>query len=284
MSIENINIMRNLITFLILLTSLVSLSQNGKLKKSNSGGVNENSRIVREFVPPNDNNRATYNDVEEPNFDKKLVFIEIAHLLDSIREYMYDQKFLETKIDVNASKGAEHHCKYLKNLIDIKNPKIDGFITHNEFKKDGTCEYLGNDTLIFDWAKRMTYFAKDSMGFIGEVCSVGSLKIISYKGLTPKEIAKNIIFDFYHSKEHWDILTYYGYTEIALDIEIKKDFYGYFTYWFTMAVGYDIKISKKLHKSKFYFPGNQLGLTEYYEEINRVCTFNELKIKKPTLK
>ena len=270
--------MRNLITFLILLTSLVSLSQNSKVKKSNSGGVNEDSRIVREFVPPTPKNVSS--EKIQPNFDKKLVFIEIAHLLDSIREYMYDQKFLETKIDINGSKGAEHHCNFLKNFI-VKKDLNRTFLGHGEIKEYGDFKYDGKDTVIFDWAKRMRYFAKDSMDFLGEVCSGGDLIFISHEGLTAKEIAKNIIYDFYDSKEHWEILTYSSYTEIALDLQVKQLPNNHYVYWFTMAVGYDVNITKKSFKSKFYYPGNQLGLTEYYEEVYKVSKIN--KIKKPTL-
>ena len=92
------------------------------------------------------------------------------------------------------------------------------------------------------------------MGFCGEVCSARALTLISTKGLTPKEIAKNIIYGFHHSKEHWDILTYFGYTEIAADFEIRKNLDGNYVYWFTLVTGYKIIINKRIEKNPYYYP------------------------------
>jgi hypothetical protein len=229
------------------------------------------TKPLRDFIPPkwgpND-----YGSVE-PNFNKKLVLQEIAHLLDSIREYMYMCDLLVTEVDTIASKGAEHHCKYLKNLINPNDPTAV-YLTHNEFKSDHNSSYVGKDTLIYWWGNRMRYYAKDLMGFCGEVCSAGPLSLISYKGLTPKEIAKQIIYGFHYSKEHWEILTYYGYTKIAADIQIRKNPDGDYDYWFTLATGYNVITTKTTHKSQFYYPGNTLGLTEYYDIVDRKCIFN----------
>ena len=275
--------MKRLITIvvLVMLSNNINSQINSRNKKNNKNKIEKEveTNPLRDFTPPkwglND-----YGSVE-PNFNKKLVLLEVAHLLDSIREYMYICDLLITEVDTIASKGAEHHCKYLKNLINPNKPTAV-YLTHNEFKSDNECSYIGRDTIIPTWGNRMRYYAKDLMGFCGEVCSAGPLSLISYKGLSPKEIAKHIIYNFHHSKEHWEILTYYGYTKIATDIQIRKNPDGDYDYWFTLATGYNIITTKKIEKNQFYYPNDSklksdpFFSTEYYEVVNKKYVFNKV--------
>ena len=272
--------MKNLIILISLLGSLVSFSQNNK-----NGGkrfkFEEDGWPVRisnrDFIP--DKICIKHEQIEEPNFDEKLVIQEIAILLDSIREYMYEDDMLNTEVDTIANKGAIHHNKYLKNVIDPNNEDA-AYLSHNEVKKDRNCFYNGKDTLICFWRKRMEHFSDGTMGFCGEVCSAGPLSFISTKGLTPKEIAKNIIYGFYHSKEHWRILTHFDYTKIAADFEIRKNPKGDYIYWFTMSTGFKIIINKSKIKNRFYFPNNPkfkndtFCNTEYIEVIDKKIVTN----------
>ncbi len=237
------------------------------------------TKPLRDFIPPkwepND-----YGSVE-PNFNKKLVLLEVAHLLDSIREYIYSRDLLVTEVDSIASKGCEHHCIFMKNLVNLNNPNLE-YLSHEEFNKDDETIYIGKDTLISDWVKRNKFFSKGLMTSGGEVCSVGPLSLISYKGATPKEIAKNIVYDFFSSKEHWGILTSVSYTRIAADIQIKKNKNGTYIYWFTLVTGHKVTITKKMVKNTLYFPNDSklknsdfLPFTkEYYEVVEKKILTN----------
>lgn len=273
--------MKNLILVLILLFSVVGISQNknSKTKKQPivdpDGYVHE--LVVNEFVPPEW--VGNHCPDEEPNFNEELVIQEIALLLDSIREYMYEKKVLKTNINSVGNKGVQHHNRYMRDFVNPNNPNTI-YVGHNEIKKGVKCYYIGKDTLIYDWADRMDFFAKDSMGILSEVCSGGSLLLISKKGLTPKEIAKKIIYGFHHSKEHWEILTYFGYTEIAADFEIRKNSENEYSYWFTLVTGYKIIINKRIEKNPYYYPEKPNSKVdpffsmESYEVVDRKYVFN----------
>lgn len=280
--------MKKLFVFLMLMGSLVGFSQvnffNKKrydVKKSHNTKKRGEDKVVkededkrlREFVHPGW--KVTDYGMVEPNFNKKLVLLEVAHLLDSIREYMYMCDLLVTQVDSIASRGAEHHNKYLRSLVNPNKPN-GVHLTHGEFKVQDNWIYPGKDTLIPQWDNRMEHFTDGSMGFCGEVCSAGPLSLISYKGLSPKEIAKHIVYGFHHSKEHWKILTYYGYTKIAADIQIRKNPDGEYDYWFTLATGCNIIITKTTHKNEFYYPGNTFGFTEYYDIVDKNYVFNRV--------
>jgi hypothetical protein len=271
--------MKNLILILVLFISVIGISQNNKTKKQPlvdpDGYVHE--LVVNEFVPPSW--VGTHCPDVEPNFDEQLVIQEIALLLDSIREYMYEKKVLKTEVDSIGNKGVQHHNKYLKNFINPNKPNMV-YLSHNEVKNNGNSYYVGKDTLIYGWGDRMRYFTKNVMGVCGEVCSGGSLSLISTKGLTPKEMAKKIIYGFYHSKEHWDILTYFGYTKIAADFEVRKNLDGNYVYWFTLVVGYNIITTKRIEKNPYYYPEkpnskvDSFFSMEYYEVVDRKYVFN----------
>lgn len=280
--------MKKLFVYLMLMGSLVGFSQvnffNKKrydVKKSHNTKKRGEDKVVKEvetkplrlFVHPGW--KVTDYGMVEPNFNKKLVLLEVAHLLDSIREYMYMCDLLVTQVDSIASRGAEHHNKFLKNLVN-PNKADDVYLTHEEYKKGKESVYMGKDTLIPQWDNRMEHFTDGSMGFCGEVCSAGPLSLISYKGLSPKEIAKHIVYGFHHSKEHWKILTYYGYTKIAADIQIRKNPDGEYDYWFTLATGCNIITTKTTHKNEFYYPGNTFGFTEYYDIVDKNYVFNRV--------
>lgn len=272
--------MKNLIILISLLGSLVSFSQNTDYSKKRIKLDQDGfpTRLPnKDFVPTK--TCIKYNQIEEPNFDEKLVIQEIAILLDSIREYMYEDDILKTEVDTIANKGVIHHNKYLKNVIDPKDPEV-AYLSHCEVKKDHNCFYNGKDTLIYDWFKRMEHFSDETMGFCGEVCSAGALSFISTKGLTPKEIAKNIIYGFYQSKEHWHILTDFSYIKIAADIEIRKNPKGDYVYWFTMCTGFKMVKNKTKIKNKFYFPNHPklkndpICSTEFIEFESKTCVLN----------
>lgn len=271
--------MKNLILILVLFISVIGISQNNKTKKQPlvdpDGYVHE--LVVNEFVPPSW--VGTHCPDVEPNFDEQLVIQEIALLLDSIREYMYEKKVLKTNINVTGNKGVQHHNRYLRDFVNPNNRNTT-YVSHNEIKKGIKSHYIGKDTLIYDWADRMEFFAKDSMGILSEVCSGGSLSLISTKGLTPKEIAKKIIYGFHHSKEHWDILTYFGYTEIAADFETRKNSDNEYSFWFTLVTGYKIITNKRIEKNPYYYPEkpnskvDSFFSMEYYEVVDRKYVFN----------
>jgi hypothetical protein len=271
--------MKNLILILVLFISVVGISQNNKTKKQNTKKSGEYFRenVIKEFVP--DKIEISYTEKVEPNFNEQLVIQEIALLLDSIREYMYEKKVLKTNVNPTGNKGVQHHNRYLRDFVN-PNDQDMSYLNHYEIKKDGISYYNGKDTLICDWVDRMKFFAKDSMGFCGEVCSAGALSFISTNGLTPKEIAKNIIYKFYHSKKHWEILTYFGYTEIAADFEIRKNLDGNYVYWFTLVTGYKIIINKRIEKNPYYYPEKPNSKVdpffsmESYEVVDRKCIFN----------
>ena len=91
--------------------------------------------------------------------------------------------------------------------------------------------------------------------------------------MTPRDMAREIIYSFYHSKPHWEILTSPYYTLLSGDIEFRKDSDGNHTYWLTITTGAREITTIVKHKSKFYYPGNTGGLTEYYnEEISKFIT------------
>jgi hypothetical protein len=275
--------MKRLITIVILvmLSNNINSQINSHNKKNNKNKVEKEvvlSPNIKEFIPVR---QKLENYIVQPNFDKKLVIREIAHLLDSIREYIYSRDLLVTEVDSIASKGCEHHCIFMKNLVNPNNPNLE-YLSHEEFNKDDETIYIGKDTLISDWVKRNKFFSKGLMTSGGEVCSVGPLSLISYKGATPKEIAKNIVYDFFSSKEHWEILTSVSYTRIAADIQIKKNKNGTYTYWFTLVTGHKVTISKKMVKNTLYFPNDSklknsdfLPFTkEYYEVVEKKILTN----------
>jgi len=283
---EKLNINKRHCLFLIFLSCIYFVTYSQINKNTNNPKklykIDEDGWRVRipnrDFIL--DKSHFENGQIQEPNFDEKLVIQEIASLLDSIREYMYECTILKTEVDTIANKGAEHHNKYLKNVIDT-NDEDAAYLNHCELKKDRNCFYNGKDTLIPFWRKRMEHFSDGTMGFCGEVCSAGSLTFISTKGLTPKEIAKKIIYSFHHSKEHWRILTHFGYTKIAADFEIRKNSKGGYIYWFTMCTGYKIIITKSKTKNMFYSPNNpkykndSFRNTEYIEVIDEKLVYNK---------
>ncbi len=157
-------------------------------------------------------------------------------------------------------------------MVSEKEPDI-GIVTHSEtINSDFGFKYVGKDTLIDNPTDRHDFFAKkDSMDYTsisGEVCMVGSLSSLIYLGLNPKDIAREIIYGFYPSKPHWEILTSHFYHMISVDIQIRKDSNGDYTFWFTLGVVNRYVKTIRVVKNKMYYPGNPLGFTEYFNVID----------------
>jgi len=261
---------KKIILTLFCLTTLTSFSQNKRNKSIDI--ADPKWPRVKEFIVPYVGLINTCGLKIDTNFNKKMVLIEIAHLLDSIREYIYEKDLMVTEIDSLGNKACEHHCKYLKNMVSDENPNV-GVTTHDErINLDFNFKYVGKDTLIDNPTDRHDFFAKkDPMNYTsisGEVCMVGPLSSLLYLGLNPKDIARNIIFDFYSSKPHWKALTSHFYHMISADIQFKKQPDGQYTFWFTLCTINKYVKTIRVVKNKMYYPGNPLGFTEYFDVID----------------
>ena len=176
---------------------------------------------------------------------------EFVKLLDSVRNAKLVEKWFvyHTKLDSLGSLACKHHNKYMMNMTS-KNWD-DVFLSHTE-KKVGyetkehtnwttnvitttidTFVYKSNDTLIDSFSKRCEYYSKGQFSTYGECCTGGYLTI-QMDNYSNKDFAKMILKNFKKSKPHWDILTMYEYTDIAINLMTDK----YNTkYWITINVG-----------------------------------------------
>ena len=149
-------IMKPIFLTFFILCALAGVSQKKKSKtqkqyfKKSDDFFREN--VVKEFVP--DKIEISYSEKVEPNFNEQLVIQEIALLLDSIREYMYEKKVLKTNVNPTGNKGVQHHNRYLRDFVNPSDQDMS-YLNHYEIKKDGISYYNGKDTLICDWVDRM---------------------------------------------------------------------------------------------------------------------------------
>jgi len=290
--------MKNLILIILTISYLVVFPQKTKLDDF----VLEKPKIDEKF----------YFNKPNPKLNKDSLMNEIAFLLDSIREVMYEKDFLKTEVDKLASKGCEHHNNYLKNVKNTKQPNTI-YLTHGEPKvnsKGG--EYIGNDELmdnsqlrhytyaltkplgieyftqnllrnciyVHEYREIMNNIKKDSisyMDYLGEVCSAGSLSCISKYGYSIKDVAKLIVYGFYESKPHWCLLRMDLYTNIAGDIQIEKIPSGEYRYWFTMTIGRKIIMKRTLVKNEKSgnFSNGGLVFNKYYYDYNETIVGNK---------
>jgi len=251
--------------FLLLMLFPIEIIPQSKLNISNSNRI-------KEFVVPYVESIGTNSDDVDTTFNKHILILEISSLLDSIREHIYQRKLMVTKIDYDGNKGCEHHCNYLKNIYNINRPDFTN-VGHGEVMSDSKnrFKYTGKDTLIDNWGERHLFFAKkDPNNYMfptGEVCLSGSLTSISRKGMSHRDIARKIIYNFYGSTLHWNTLTSLSYCLISSDIQFKNHPDGSYIFWFTLVTGVKEVTTKKSVKNKMFYPGNPLGFTEYYDSV-----------------
>lgn len=219
----------------------------------------------------------TYNNIIKIREMKKLFvlllpFIASAQIdntsyrtFDSIEyyfiEFLNDYRKIEyTKIP-SLIKGSEisnaalHHTKYLVNMESADG--LRRLIGHEETPAALGLQYRGNDTLLYLFSDRRSYYdPADIFGIYGEVVQMHGAYERTVTVVGQKEIARQIFQSFLNSKPHKEILDIWEYTHIGISIIQSKKSNAFYICVLPSA----LNASKYLNENTFfpYYYGNKL--------------------------
>ena len=148
--------------------------------------------------------------------------------LDSFRQNLYPS-VPNVIVNKNASIACEHHNNYMTNMVRANYL----FCSHGEFKNTDGYNYVGEDTIISNYADRVKYFnTKKDFGSYAEVITAEFLNYYINNGKDDQYLAKVLFMNFVKSPEHNKIISNYSYNVIAIDVKINDN-----SIYLTMVVG-----------------------------------------------
>ena len=170
---------------------------------------------------------------------KKEFYGNLIKLIDSSRNLIYKENWyiysskeckrwfdFETNYDSLGSISCYLNNSYKKKLMF--NEKIEGKFIHDQFE-------------------RTKLSSNGEFNSVGECFLGGCLTITKIK---PKELSKIIFNELRKSKNDWEVLMWYGYVDMGIDLMVDES--G--LYWITINVGYrrGRNIDFKFKKPKNY--------------------------------
>ena len=263
--------MKKLITILLVLITISGYSQLNLFKKKKS--QSDTPLYPRELIIPKRFTEIKIKYIDERNvlkeFDKEKVIEEFVLLLDSIREYQFGEDLPKLIHDNRLDSASEYHNVYLSNMKDPNDSISKSYVIgHTQVNSVDNCIYIGDNPIIptsYDRIKKYCEWAVDPHG---EVCLAGhSISSISRKGMTEKDIARNLLHGFYGSPKHMEFIKSKMYTLVGANLYTQQNGNNIF-FWFTCEMG--CTVIKTTHKSEWYYPGNPLGLTEFYDTYETI--------------
>ena len=210
-----INIMRNLITFLILLISLVSLSQNGKYKvtvrKANSDSIY--------YVNDMETVRKLMSDIKKRNFELKKAHLEYESqkLNKNLNLKLVEQEF--NKLYINYIDSVFKIKKeYSKNLTDLTFCQL----TYLLKQKNDSISHEQNNEKFKTLENRFDYFVK-LVTYTGRIEYAEVIQLL-YLGENEINAAKLTFKNFLKSKPHKKIMDNQKIIEkYLIKIDSKKE-------------------------------------------------------------